>query len=214
MSRRKLIPSLMMLLSCNEPGEEPNALEQRSLSETADQKIERHFTLMDQAGTEREWQESIKVLKNTPDSVSRLLALHQARSTQPNDDPRRERLKAVHTLGYLGRAEAIPHLARIAEEALPDPAAGGEVFEAEYRVRLGAVAALERLRAGKELRRLYDKGGLLRNATAASLYEIGEKVPGSRLLDPKVVMGPGDPTDHNPKANPRAIRTKPALATP
>src|SRR5688500_4880340 len=114
--------------------------------------------------------------------------------------PAEMRWRAVHLLGSLRQADAIPVLFEIAKRPLPRPQTNEKAFADEFRVQLRCVAGLENLRAVDELKQLFESGGLLRNPAAASLYVLGvnvgniRRVPARRALAEDVA----DSKDHNP----------------
>lgn len=175
--------------------------------------LQQQFKLMDEIGTEKEWQANLAKMKKRPAIVKELSSSYDADAVVVSDrlemsKRARNRWKAVQLLGYVGDKSAIPKLAAIAKTPLPDPKDENQ-FQLEYRVRLRAVSGLEKLGAVAELTDIVQSGGMFRGIAGASLYELGVHLPGFRELDAKTVMGNGDPTNVNPNPKTRPVRRLP-----
>jgi len=168
--------------------------------------VERHFALMGEFGDEEALQASLKQLVAVGPRVVRIVReAYNHWSRQETADPTtgtrpgEMRWRAIHLLGSLGQTEAVPALFDVARTPLPDPRRSEQMFADEYRIRLRAVAGLERLKAVDELKELYEIGGVLRNPTAASLYALGTNVGQVRRVDVKTALAEdtADSKDYN-----------------
>jgi len=115
-------------------------------------------------------------------------------------DPGDMRWRAVHLLGSLGIPDAIRSLFAIAKTPLPDPRRSEEAYADEYRIRLRAIAGLEKLKAVPELKELHEIGGVLRNPAATSLFVLGTNVGGVSRVNVKTALAEdtADSKDYNP----------------
>jgi hypothetical protein len=195
-------------------------------------KVDRHLILMGGFGNDEALTASLRDLIALGSPVVRVALETYNRWTQIEEpDPRGDvgpgemRWRAVHLLGSLAQREAIPSLYEIAKTPLPDPELSEDAFGDEVRIHLRAVAGLEKLNAVNELKDLYALGGVLSNATAASLFELGVNVGGVRKTDARTALAEEtvDPTDYTPntgrpaqpvKPGTRGFRVTPRLDTP
>ncbi|AUX48196.1 hypothetical protein SOCE26_097270 [Sorangium cellulosum] len=194
--------------------------------------VNRHLALMGEFGNEAAYEASLRELTALgPEVVRVVVEVYDAWSLSAPPDrtesarPGEMRWRAAHLLGSLRQREGIGPLEEIATTPLPEPVEDEHVFADEYRVRLRAIAGLEKLGAAAELRAIYAHGGLLRTPAAASLYALGIDVGGIRFVDARTALAEdvADATDHNPNAGrpaqpekpgSRAFRVTPRTDTP
>jgi hypothetical protein len=152
-------------------------------------KVNKHLMLMGEFGSDEALEASLKDLRAAGQPLVHIVQeSYRNWSVSPgmmegNARPAEMRWRAIHLLGSLDSKEAIPFLYELAKKPLPDPKAGEILLDDEYRLRLRAIGGLEKLKATTELKTLYDLGGVLRNPTAASLYELGINVGGVSKVD-------------------------------
>lgn len=183
-------------------------------------KVDRHLLLMGEFGNEEAMTASMRdlvaigtpvvpVVVDTYDAWTRL------EEPDPLEDerPAEMRWRAVYLLGDLRMRDGVRALYDIAKTPMPDPRLDEDAFADEMRIHLRAVAGLETLGAIDELRDLYADGGVLRNATAASLFVLGENVGGVRRIDARRALAEEtvDPRIINP--TPPARRDIPGSRT-
>ncbi|WP_434046686.1 MULTISPECIES: hypothetical protein [Sorangium] len=230
---------LSLIAGCAAPAEpdpaEDTGVESQSLECDRDcirAMVNKHLALMGELGDERTYEVSLRELRAVgPAVVSGAVAAYRAWSLSAPPDPEEParpgemRWRAAHLLGALGFREAIASLDAIARSPLPEPGADEELFADEVRVRLRAIAGLEKLGAAAELRAIYALGGLLGRPAAASLYALGIDVGGLRFVDGRTARAEdvADTTDLNPNAGrpvqpdtpgSREFRVTPRIDTP
>ena len=125
--------------------------------------------------------------------------------------PAEIRWRAAHLLADLGNRDSIPVLFDIAKRQLPEGKSDENVFRDEFRIQLRAVVGLEKLKAVDELKQLYEDGGLLKNAAAASLFMLGVNVGGVRRVEVTRALAEdlADYKDYNPNKGRAPQPTKP-----
>jgi hypothetical protein len=169
--------------------------------------VDRHLVLMGELDNDEALATSLRGLIVLGTPVVQIVGdtyYHWARIevTDPQGDarPAEMRWRAAHLLGSLEMRDAVAWLYDIAKTPLPDPERGEESFGDEVRIRLRAVAGLEKLGAVDQLADLYAAGGVLRNSTAASLFVLGVNVGNVRRVDARTALAEEavDPTDYNP----------------
>ena len=170
-------------------------------------KVDRHLLLMGEFDNDRELDASLRDLAASgPQAVRAAVDTYEAwsRVERPDADaaagPAEMRWRAVYLLGSLGLRDAVAQLSAIAGAPLPRPELDEDAFSDEVRIQMRAVAGLENLGAVDPLRDLYNRGGVLRNATAASLFELGVNVGGVSRIDARTALAEEkvDPKIYNP----------------
>jgi len=170
-------------------------------------KVDRHLFLMGEFGRDDALQSSLKELVAAGPPVVRVVQDTYNRWSRPESynpktglRPGEMRWRALYLLGSLNSADATPFLYEIARKPLPDPRQGEIAFADEYRLCLRAIGGLEKLKATAELKDLHELGGVLRNPTAVSLYELGINVGGVSRVDVKKALAEdtADYTDFKP----------------
>lgn len=164
--------------------------------------IERYFRLLDEPTSEKRQQELLEKLRAQPKTVGRTIELYRVLSKaalSENNNFGEARWRALYLLGELRSVEAVGFLTDIA--LLPLPKAGPRterLYRIEYRLRARAIDGLEKAGAADSLARIYKSGELVSGMAAAALFELGRPPEGIVALDPKRVIGQGDPKDYNP----------------
>jgi hypothetical protein len=174
----------------------PVAAQRDSCDEACVQaKVDRYLLLIGEFDNDAELEASLRDLAAAgPQAVRAAAGAYEAwsRVERPEPDgaarPAEMRWRAIYLLGALGMRDAVAQLSTIAETPLPRPEGDEEAFGDEVRIHLRAIAGLENLGAVDELRRLYDRGGVLRNAMAASLFELGVNVGGVTRIDARTAL--------------------------
>ncbi|MFY9622230.1 MAG: hypothetical protein WAM70_13465 [Pyrinomonadaceae bacterium] len=165
-------------------------------------KVNKHLMLMGEFGNDEALDASLKDLRAAgPELVGIVQDTYRswtqsAGNLTGNARPAEMRWRAVHLLGSLNSKEAAPFLYELAKKPLPNPKSGEIPFIDEYKLRLRAIGGLEKLKATAELKDLHERGGVLRNPTAASLYEIGVNVGGVSKVAVKKALAGEDDNDH------------------
>ncbi|WP_437736405.1 hypothetical protein [Sorangium sp. So ce1335] len=206
---------LALLAGCAAPAEpdpaEDTAEESQSLEcdrECIQAMVNRHLSLMGEIGDEAPYERSLRELRAigpavVPAAVTAYRTWSQSAPPDPEEParPGEMRWRATHLLGALGFREAIASLGAIAGSSLPEPGADEQLFGDEVRIRLRAIAGLEKLGATAELRAIHARGDLLRTPAAASLHALGIDV-GVRFVDMRTALAEdvADTTDANPNA--------------
>jgi hypothetical protein len=126
----------------------------------------------------------VRVVEDTYNRWSR----PEGNTLKGNARPAEMRWRAVHLLGSLNSPEATHFLYELARRPLPDPKGGEIGYADEYRVCLRSIGGLEKLKAIEELKDLYELGGVLKNPTAMSLYELGVNVGGVKSVDARKAL--------------------------
>ena len=187
----------------------PAAAQERCDSACLQDKVDRHLLLMGEFDNEEALTASLRDLIASGAPVLRTVeetyaVWSRVEATEPDGSarPGEMRWRVVYLLGSLGMRDAVRPLYEIAKAELPDPRLDEQAFADELRIQLRAVAGLESLGAIDELRDLYRAGGLLRNATAASLFVLGENVGDVRRIDARTALAEEriEPTNFNPDA--------------
>jgi len=172
-----------------------------------EEKVTRHLILMWELGSDEALQASQReLIAFGPRTVRIAFDVYNHWSSVREPDPKlgarpgEMRWRAVEFLGNLGSPEAVPALYEIARATLPDPRADEHRFADEYRIRLRAIAGLEKLKAAAELRELHSRGGVLKNATATSLFVLGVNVGGVRMVEAVAALkeDKADSKDYHP----------------
>lgn len=195
-------------------------------------KVDRHLLLMGEFDNDAALEASLRDLVEAGPQVVRAAAdayetWSRAERPEPTGgaSPSEMRWRAVYLLGSLGMRDAVAGLTTIANTPLPRPELGEDAFTDEVRIRMRSIAGLENLGAVDALRDLYVRGGVLRNATAASLFELGVNVGGVTRIDARTALAEErmDPKIYNPNegrpaqldlpGSPR-FRVKPRFDTP
>jgi hypothetical protein len=158
-------------------------------------KVDRHLLLMGEFGNDEELQASLREVVASGPLAVRVVrdtynhwAREEKRDPKTGARPGEMRWRAVHLLGSLGMADAVPSLYEMARAPLPDPRRSEQLYADEYRVRLRAIAGLENLKGVDELKELHALGGVLRSPTAASLYVLGVNVGGVSRVEAKTAL--------------------------
>jgi len=186
-------------------------------------KVDRHLLMIGEYDNEEQLEASrrdiaaagplaVRVTLDAYDAWSRV----ELREPDGDATPAEMRWRAVYLLGTLGLRDAVAPLAAIAGTPLPRPELVDEdAFNDELMIRLRAVGGLATLGAVEPLRDLYDRGGVLRNATAAGLFELGINVGGVYLTDGRTAIAEErvDPTDYNPNQGRPTQRDLPGSPT-
>ena len=183
-------------------------------------KVDRHLLLMGEFGNEEAMTASLRdlVAIGTP-VVQVVVDTYDAWTRIEEPDPLRDerpaemRWRTVYLLGELGMRDGVRALYEIAKTPLPDPRLDEEAFADEMRLHLRAVAGLENLGAIDELWDLYSDGGVLRNATAASLFVLGVNVGGVRRVDARTALAEETVDARVVNPTPPARREIPGLRT-
>lgn len=180
--------------------------------------VNRLLLLMGEFGNDNAFAAALRELAAVgPDVVPVVMEVYSSWSASAPPDttqsarPAEMRWRAVHLLGSLGLAAGIDRLDAIARVELPDPRVGEDAFGDEYRIRLRAVAGLEKLGATDKLLAIHALGNLLRTPAAVSLYELGIDVGGLQRVDARRALAEdvADFTDYNPNAGRPAQPEKP-----
>ncbi|KYF50319.1 hypothetical protein BE08_42160 [Sorangium cellulosum] len=209
---------LALLAGCAAPAEpdpaEDTAEESQSLEcdrECMEAMVNKHLAIMGELGDEAAYERSLRELRAIgPEVVRAAVSAYRTWSLSAPPDPEEParpgemRWRATHLLGALGFREAIASLDAIAGSPLPEPGpdTDEQLFGDEFRVRLRAIAGLEKLGAAAELRAIYARGDLLRKPAAASLHALGIDIGDIRFVDMKTALAEdvADTTDLNPNA--------------
>lgn len=203
----KIIGAAMLLLAAT-LATGPVAAQRDSCDEACVQaKVDRHLLLMGEFDNDAALEASLRDLVAAGPQVVRVAAhtyeaWSRIETPEPTGgaSPAEMRWRAVYLLGSLGMRDAVAQLSTIASTPLPRPELGEDAFGDEVRIRLRAIAGLEDLGAVNELRDLYTSGGVLRNATAASLFVLGVNVGGVSRIDARTALAEEkmDPRIYNP----------------
>jgi hypothetical protein len=165
-------------------------------------KVNNHLMLMGEFGNDEALDASLKDLRASGQPVVRIVQeTYRNWSESPGKQkgdarPAEMRWRAVHLLGSLNSKEATPFLYELANKPLPNPKHGEVLVADEYRLRLRAIGGLEKLKATTELKALHERGGVLRNATAASLYEVGINVGGVSKVEVEKALADEGTDEH------------------
>ncbi len=158
-------------------------------------KVDRQLLLMGEFGKDDEFDRSMRDLMSyAGPQLVRVVEDTYQRWGKPdatmkgNARPAEMRWRAVHLLGSLNSPEAIPFLYDLAKQPLPDPRAGEFQYADAYRISLRSIDGLEKLKAADELKDLHERGGLLSNPTALSLYALGINVGGVSYVDARKAL--------------------------
>lgn len=219
---RKIVGALMLLIVAA-VATRPVAAQRDTCDETCVRtKVDRCLLLMGEFDNDAELDAALRELIaagpqvvraaiDTYDSWSRV----ELREPDGGVTPAEMRWRAVYLLGSLGMRDAVAPLSAIANTPLPRPELDEDAFGDEVRIRLRAVAGLESLGAVDELRDLYTRGGVLRNATAASLFVLGVNVGRVYRTDGRTALAEEkvDSTDYNPNQGRPAQPEKPGSPT-
>jgi len=170
-------------------------------------KVDRHLLLMGGFDNDAALDESLRDLVASGSRAVRAAtdaydAWSRAERPEPTGgaSPAEMRWRAVYLLGSLGLRDGAAELTAIANTPLPSPEIGEDAFTDEVRIRMRSIAGLENLGAVDALRDLYVRGGVLRNAAAASLFELGVNVGGVTRIDARTALAEErmDPRIYNP----------------
>jgi hypothetical protein len=187
--------------------------------------VDRHLALMGEIGedAEKAVQASQRELVALGPPVVRVV--HDAynywtRTKTPGEAaparPGEMRWRAAYLLAELGFPDAKRLLYDIALRDGLDSRTSEVDFVDEHRVKLRAVAGLERLKAVEELKVLHARGGTLANATAAALFEVGVNVGRVTRIDARTALAKdiASPADYKPGKGrpPQPIRPGEPLA--
>jgi len=228
----KLAGALMLLLAATVGTGSVSAQKTDCDAACVQAKVDRHLILMGEFDNDEILAASLRdliaigepALRATEDTYA---SWSRVEEPEPQGDarPAEMRWRAIHLMGSLSQHDAVPSLFKIAATPLPDPRLDEDAFADEVRIQLRAVAGLEKLGAVDELKELYSMGGVLRNATATSLFELGVNVGNVTKTDARTALAEEkiEPSNGNPKAEmpvrggkpgSRTFEMKPKLDTP
>jgi hypothetical protein len=159
--------------------------------------IDNYLRVMDD---DRERLFHLEKLRTRPGLLDEALELYNKLTEISNEDNHylfhEARWRIVHLIGDIEDPKVSSKLYDIAVSALPNPENVKEsTYESEYRIRLRAIAGIEKSKGVDFLQNIHQQNTLLSGAAAAGLFELGVAPAGVKKLDEKKVIGLGDPQD-------------------